>query len=137
MAYTGEANAIARLTKLQFGETELKGPLGVRIITSVRRYQIADASRLVVAISRPVAWKGLDQQIIARFLDHGGAIAYSTTGAAFTATFSTAAGGAASIVTGKVVPGTIEDEGEPVDGGFPCQQMFELEDTGITRTVSQ
>ena len=111
MAYTNEGNAIARLASLAFGASTLKGPLGVRINTTVRRNPIRDASRLSAAVARPVAVGGLDQQVIARFLDHGSAIAYSTAAAAFTASYTTANGGSASIVTGDLVPGSIEDEG--------------------------
>ncbi|HYG78681.1 MAG TPA: hypothetical protein VEK08_27015 [Planctomycetota bacterium] len=123
MAYSNEANAGFRIT----GTSGLGTYLGnIRALIEkiiVREELKADANNHPV--SRPV--DDIDARVTVEFLDNSGGISHTAAAANLTMSYSEGNGGAASVIIGALVAGSIRHNWGRKQGGFGVQQENELQ----------
>ena len=134
MAYTDEANAGFRITEFKHGSTAVAGMVRAVIEKIINREVIkADANNAPVA--RPI--DEIDARVTAEFLDASAGFSETAAAASIVATFSQADGSSSGSVTvGPMRAGSITHTMARNQGGHATQQVFEMEGSTLTYSVT-
>jgi len=134
MAWSTTKDAFHMLTGITHAGGALNGAKGIRQSKQVVR-NIINSDGEKGPTGRPV--QSVDATAVARFLDLNSIVDEDTAAGNLVASFTKANGNSGSITQNSMLGGSWDFDGENADGGMAVQQIFEVEGSTLTITISQ